>query len=90
MLLAALGRAEPDLRLAWPSLDNEDNDRARFLSAFLAAVQGEATQRCGNTQTMPEGRCTPECTAPRPLNPTQCKSAMQWRLTRRESRQMPD
>jgi len=38
-LLAALPVAYPDLSLAWLSLDEEDNDPARFLTAFIVALQ---------------------------------------------------
>jgi LuxR family maltose regulon positive regulatory protein len=38
-LLAALAAAQPDLSLAWLSLDEEDNDPARFLTAFTVALQ---------------------------------------------------
>jgi LuxR family maltose regulon positive regulatory protein len=38
-LLAALPQAYPDLSLAWLTLDEEDNDPARFLTAFIVALQ---------------------------------------------------
>ncbi len=38
-LLAALPVAYPDLPLAWLSLDEEDNDPVRFLTALIVALQ---------------------------------------------------
>jgi len=38
-LLATLPRALPDFPLAWLTLDNEDNDPARFLAALIAGLQ---------------------------------------------------
>ncbi len=47
-LLAALPSAFPDLRLAWLSLDEDDNDPARFLAALIAALQ-QLDPICGAT-----------------------------------------
>jgi LuxR family maltose regulon positive regulatory protein len=47
-LLAALPPAYPDLPLAWLTLDEEDNDPARFLSAFIVALQ-QLNPNCGTT-----------------------------------------
>jgi LuxR family maltose regulon positive regulatory protein len=38
-LLAALPSTHPDLPVAWLSLDEEDNDPARFLTALIVALQ---------------------------------------------------
>jgi LuxR family maltose regulon positive regulatory protein len=38
-LLAALPRSYPELPMAWLSLDEEDNDPTRFLTAVIAALQ---------------------------------------------------
>lgn len=38
-LLASLPALLPDLPLAWVTLDSEDNDPARFLTALIAALQ---------------------------------------------------
>ena len=38
-LLVSLHSAVPDLPLVWLALDEEDNDPARFLSAFVAALK---------------------------------------------------
>jgi LuxR family maltose regulon positive regulatory protein len=45
-LLAALPHTFPDLSLAWLSLDAEDNDPARFVAAFIAALQ-KLNANCG-------------------------------------------
>jgi LuxR family maltose regulon positive regulatory protein len=45
-LLAELSSAFPELRLAWLSLDEDDNDPARFLVALIAAVQ-QSNPACG-------------------------------------------
>jgi LuxR family maltose regulon positive regulatory protein len=45
-LLAALPAAYPDLPLAWLSLDEEDNDPVRFLTAFIATLQ-QLNPTCG-------------------------------------------
>jgi LuxR family maltose regulon positive regulatory protein len=47
-LLAALAHAQPDLPLAWLSLDEEDNDPTRFLTALISALQ-HLNPACGNT-----------------------------------------
>jgi LuxR family maltose regulon positive regulatory protein len=47
-LLAALPHTFPELRLAWLSLDEDDNDPARFLSAVIAALQ-QVNPACGAT-----------------------------------------
>jgi LuxR family maltose regulon positive regulatory protein len=47
-LLAALAAAHPDLSLAWLTLDEEDNDPARFLTAFIVALQ-HLNPTCGET-----------------------------------------
>jgi len=51
-LLAALPHAFPDLPLAWLSLDPEDNDPSRFLTAFVAALQSLNPIGGMNTQTL--------------------------------------
>jgi LuxR family maltose regulon positive regulatory protein len=38
-LLASFAASQPDLALAWLSLDEDDNDPARFLTALIAATQ---------------------------------------------------
>lgn len=45
-LLATLVHTSPDLSLAWLSLDEEDNDPARFLTALIAALQS-SNPECG-------------------------------------------
>lgn len=47
-LLAALHDSFPELPLAWLSLDEEDNDPARFFSALVAALQTLCPD-CGKT-----------------------------------------
>ena len=47
-LLAALSQTQPDLPLAWLSLDEEDNDPARFLTALITALQ-RLNSDCGKT-----------------------------------------
>jgi LuxR family maltose regulon positive regulatory protein len=47
-LLAALRPTYPDLPLAWLSLDEEDNDPARFLTALIVALQ-QLEPTCGAT-----------------------------------------
>jgi LuxR family maltose regulon positive regulatory protein len=47
-LLAALPVTHPDLSLTWLSLDEEDSDPARFLTALIAAVQ-RLDSNCGAT-----------------------------------------
>jgi LuxR family maltose regulon positive regulatory protein len=47
-LLAALPPAYPDLSMAWLSLDEEDNDPARFLTALIVALQ-HLNPTCGAT-----------------------------------------
>ncbi|HZD10842.1 MAG TPA: LuxR C-terminal-related transcriptional regulator [Candidatus Binatia bacterium] len=47
-LLAALPRTYPDLSLAWLSLDEEDNDPVRFLTALIVALQ-HLDPGCGTT-----------------------------------------
>ena len=47
-LLAALPTAFPDLSLAWLSLDEEDNDPVRFLTALVVALQ-HLNPSCGLT-----------------------------------------
>lgn len=47
-LLAALPIAYPDLPLAWLTLDEEDNDPVRFLTAFIVALQ-HLNPTCGAT-----------------------------------------
>jgi LuxR family maltose regulon positive regulatory protein len=47
-LLAALPATYPDLSVAWLSLDEEDNDPVRFLTALIAALQ-HLDPTCGAT-----------------------------------------
>jgi LuxR family maltose regulon positive regulatory protein len=47
-LLAALPVTYPDLSMAWLSLDEEDNDSVRFLTALVAALQ-HLDPTCGAT-----------------------------------------
>jgi LuxR family maltose regulon positive regulatory protein len=47
-LLAELSSNFPELRLAWLSLDEDDNDPARFLAALIAALQ-QSNPACGAT-----------------------------------------
>ncbi len=47
-LLAALASTYPNLSLAWLSLDKEDNDPVRFLSALIIALQ-HLDPTCGAT-----------------------------------------
>jgi LuxR family transcriptional regulator, maltose regulon positive regulatory protein len=47
-LLAALSHAQPELPFAWLSLDEEDNDPIRFLTALIAALQ-RLNPACGRT-----------------------------------------
>jgi LuxR family maltose regulon positive regulatory protein len=58
-LLAALPPTYPDLSLAWLSLDEEDNDPVRFLTAFTVALQ-RLDPACGATaQTLLTGLANP-------------------------------
>jgi LuxR family maltose regulon positive regulatory protein len=58
-LLAALLPTYPDLSLAWLSLDEEDNDPVRFLTAFIAALQ-HLNPDCGVTaKTLLTGHANP-------------------------------
>ncbi|MBI4322586.1 MAG: AAA family ATPase [Chloroflexi bacterium] len=51
-LLAALAHAYPELSVAWLSLDQEDNEPARFMAALVAALR-RANPACGaTTQTL--------------------------------------
>jgi LuxR family maltose regulon positive regulatory protein len=45
-LLAALSHAQPKLPLTWLTLDEDDNDPARFLTAFIVALQ-QLNPTCG-------------------------------------------
>ena len=47
-LLTALLPTYPDLSVAWLSLDEEDNDPVRFLTALIVALQ-RLNPNCGNT-----------------------------------------
>jgi LuxR family maltose regulon positive regulatory protein len=47
-VLAALSPTYPELPLAWLSLDEEDNDPVRFLTALIAALQ-HLDPTCGTT-----------------------------------------
>jgi LuxR family maltose regulon positive regulatory protein len=47
-LLAALPQAYPDFPLAWLTLDQDDNDPARFLTALMAALR-RLNPACGAT-----------------------------------------
>ncbi|MDX1521834.1 MAG: hypothetical protein R3264_09420, partial [Anaerolineae bacterium] len=47
-LLAGLAQAAPELPLAWLSLDEEDNDPGRFLSALIVTLQ-RLNPSCGLT-----------------------------------------
>lgn len=47
-LLAAFLRTYPDLQVAWLSLDEEDNDPIRFLTALIVALQ-QLNRACGAT-----------------------------------------
>ena len=58
-LLAALPQTYPELSLAWLSLDEEDSDPARFLTALVFALQ-HLNPACGETaQTLLTGRANP-------------------------------
>jgi LuxR family maltose regulon positive regulatory protein len=58
-LLAALPSTSPDLSLAWLSLDEEDNDPVRFLTALIVALQ-YLNPACGATaQSLLKGRTHP-------------------------------
>jgi LuxR family maltose regulon positive regulatory protein len=49
-LLAALSRARPELPLAWLSLEEEDNDPVRFLTALIAALERLNLECCSAAQ----------------------------------------
>jgi LuxR family transcriptional regulator, maltose regulon positive regulatory protein len=49
-LLAALSNARPELPLAWLSLEEEDNDPARFLTALIAALERLNLECCSAAQ----------------------------------------
>jgi len=64
-LLAALPHAFPELSLAWLSLDEEDNDPARFLIGLVAALR-RLNPACGTTaQTLLAGLSNPGAEARR-------------------------
>lgn len=47
-MLATLPRLVPEMRLAWATLDAEDNDPVRFIGLVTAAL-GRLHPRCGRT-----------------------------------------
>lgn len=58
-LLAALPATFPDLSLAWLSLDREDNDPVRFLTALVVALQHLNPGCCFTAQTLLNGQASP-------------------------------
>jgi LuxR family maltose regulon positive regulatory protein len=58
-LLAALPATFPDLSLAWLSLDREDNDPVRFLTALVVALQHLNPACCFTAQTLLTGQASP-------------------------------